>query len=179
MNHVLRLFRPRAEGTLTLGEVPADFTDRIRDRVEQGLLMRGSRVRANYAVRERTGDSIAFGAEDWWTAVNIGLNEVKVRREDTKTLAYTVRFPKWMGYTAGLCGAVAGFIAISVGVGGILGKVPAGTRLPANVSVVGGIVLWGAAWPWLLASLHKRHLRRFMERMLREELDREPGSTTA
>lgn len=168
------LFCPRTQGSVRFDPLPPDFTDRIRDRVEQGLLMRGSRVRANYTVREQTDDAIAFGAGDWWTAINIGLNEVDVRREGEQTLHYTVRFPRWTAYAVALCGVIAGFIALSFVVGGLLGamrEMTAGAWLATNAFVWGGVLFWGVVWPWVLAAFHKKHLRRFMERMLREELE--------
>ena len=68
---MLEFFRPRFEGELELSMVPPDFPTRIAHRVEEGLLRKGSRRRANYRVLERGEHRIRFRADDRSTAINL------------------------------------------------------------------------------------------------------------
>src|SRR5882762_243524 len=103
----LNPFIPEFDGQLELARVPDDFITRIRKRVEEGLLMRGNRKRANYAVRSAGNDEITFGAEDFLTAYNVGLNDVSVRRSGANTMRYHVTFWRWT-LTAVVHGAILG-----------------------------------------------------------------------
>src|SRR2546426_6449935 len=91
----LNPFIPEFDGQLELVRIPDDFVARIRKRVEEGLLMRGIRRRANYVVRSEGRDEVTFGAEDFLTAYNVGLNDVSVRRSGATTVRYHVTFWRW------------------------------------------------------------------------------------
>jgi hypothetical protein len=173
-------FAPRFEGELELPQVPDDFVARIRRRVKEGLLASGSRHRANYRVEHADLNEIAFTAGDFWTAANVGLSHVTIRRLDSTRLAYEVTFRRWAAYAIGLGAA----ILLSI-VGLMLVFEAANSRQtpPTSPSVswigilLGGASLgfWCLAWPWILTALHKRSAARCLERILREELtDRPP-----
>lgn len=163
-------FAPCFEGELELAEVPDDFVARIERRVAEGLLVKGSRQRANYRVRRTDKDEIAFGADDFWTAMNVGLNEVVVRRTGPRTVAYQVTFRAWNRYGVWLCAAL-GIVGLCVAF-----LVPSIRRMieeyPLGAVAVGGLLLfWCVVWPWILTAMHKRPAARCLERILREELD--------
>ena len=163
-------FAPRFEGELELAEVPDDFVARIERRVAEGLLVKGDRRRANYLVRSTARNEIAFGAEDFWTATNLGLNEVVLRRTGPRTISYRVVFRTWSRYAVWL-GAAFGLLGLGVvllvpAVAGLIGRYPAGPVL-----FWGNLLFWCVAWPWILTAMHRRPAARCLERILREELD--------
>src|SRR5207244_9831423 len=92
---VMSAFSPTYEGTIDVPTLPSDFTDRIARRVETGLLVPGSRRRANYVVSSKSADSVAFTAIGFWTAYNIGLNDVMLQRAGPKRLGSKGRFWCW------------------------------------------------------------------------------------
>ena len=164
-------FQPRFQGELDLPTVPQDFTSRIADRVRQGLFLPGSRNRANYSVRGSTLDEIRFGADDLWTAINVGLNEVEIRRVGTDCLSYDVQFRRWRNYAVGLGLIMAGVFALI-----ILGATSMGFEKwigAGQMKEAGGIAI-GAffclLWPWILVAIHKRFAAKCLVRILRETL---------
>jgi len=158
-------FRPEFEGDLELTRVPEDFSARIRNRVESGFLVPGTRRRANYSVRSTTRDEVTFGAEDFLTAYSIGLNDVRLERRGANVVHYEVKFWRW-ARTAALHGLVLG-----LGLAACTALFPA-MRLqissyPFGFYLFAGITFfWCILWPWLLTAIH----RRFAEQTLRQVL---------
>ncbi|MFQ5600887.1 MAG: hypothetical protein ACE5G2_10080 [Candidatus Krumholzibacteriia bacterium] len=160
---------PWFEGRLEVGGIPDDFMKRLEERVRNGLFIPGSRLRANYRVEHASRDAVKFAAEDSWTAINIGLNEVTVRRSARAELSYDVRFWRWTGYCVVLSAVVAtGIALIWPFIGHEIEAWP-----PGRFLFWGNVVFWGIAWPWVLTALHKKPAARCLERILLEEL-REP-----
>ncbi len=166
----MSMFLPYIEGTLEVGRVPEDLVGAIRRRVENGLLQPGVRRRANYVVRREAKGAIDFGAADWWTALAIGLNEVQVRRLSEGRLAYSITFWRWAGYVIGL--------------GAILGAALIGSMLfeyvRRQVAEQGGLIVflaivlfWAVVWPWILIAIHRRVVRKQLERILRQLVEAE------
>jgi len=166
----MRAILPQFDGTIEVEPVPADFAARLARRVEDGLFIRGSRRRANYVVRERDDDVITFGAADLWTAMNIGLNDVEVRRVGDGRLTYRVSYWTWTGYCVAL-GAAIGLVLVGAyllwpGMAADVGAARFGA-----VIFWGNVIFWCGLWPWILTVLHKRPAARCLERILREELE--------
>src|SRR5690242_12919145 len=105
-------FSPTYDGTIELPSLPADFTERIARRVEVGLFVPGSRRRADYVVSEKSQDSIAFNAVGFWTAYNVGLNDVLLRRAGPSVIAYHGRFWRWASIAASQALAISLLILI-------------------------------------------------------------------
>lgn len=160
---------PAYSGVIELPRIPDDFTDRIERRVETGLLTPGSRRRANYVVRSKSADSIAFSAVGFWTQYNVGLNEVELRRDGPSRISYHGSFRPWARAAAIYAFALAAVILV-----GFL--VWPGAR--ADISryawgwpFLGGLlVFFGLLWPWLLVAIHRRFVPRALERIVRETL---------
>ena len=160
---------PEFEGDLSLRAIPDDFVERVRRRVEGGLLQPGNRVRADYRVRSSDRDSIAFGAEGFATAYAIGLNEVRLRRVGRDQVHYQVSFWRWT-WAAVVHGALMGVVLTAMylvmpSVRRDVGLYPAG---PAIFWCMVGF--WGLLWPWILAAGHRGHAERALRRVLSETL---------
>ena len=163
------MFLPQFDGVLVVDAVPPDFTARLERRVNEGLLVRGSHVRADYHVQRVTPDEIRFRAGSLWTAINVGLNEVTVRRESDTRLTYAVTFWRWTAYAVSLCGG----IAIPLGAFYVWFHLrPDTPAIPLWGQAIfwGSVLFWGIIWPWILTAFHKPFVRRCLERILLEEL---------
>ena len=156
------------DGSIELDSLPTDWVDRMARRIEKGLLAPGSRRRANYVVRSRSSDAVTFSADDFWTAFNIGLNDVELRRADGNRVAYHASFSRWAAYAAvqGLAVAVAVLIAVLLLPGG-----------QTEVARYGGwgwplliilLAFFGLVWPRVLVVMHRRFASRALERIVRE-----------
>jgi hypothetical protein len=161
------LFAPEFEGEIEITGLPADFFARMERRVETGLILPGNRSRANYRVRERSADEIAFGAGDFWTAYAVGLNEVTLRRPAPDRIAYHVSFGGW-NRGAVIHSGLLGLILV-----GLYLSLPQMRRdvhaTPTGPAIFFGIVgFFALLWPWLLTALHRPHAARLLERIVRE-----------
>ena len=107
----MQLFLPKFEGTLLLPRIPDGFFERVARRVHEGLLIRGSRNRANYTVQRADRYDVRFAAADVSTAINIGLNEVRVYCVDGQRIGYSVTFWKWTLYVVILCAVIGVLLA--------------------------------------------------------------------
>lgn len=149
--------------------LPDDFVERIRRRVETGLLVPGNRARANYQVVSSGRDEIAFAAEGFATAYAIGLNRVNVRRTGSAQLDFQVSYWDWTKYAMSH-GMVMGFLFWLVYV--LMPEV----RDQVNARAYGPTLFWGLigffsfAWPWLLTAIHQGFARRALEGILRETM---------
>ena len=170
-------FRPEFEGDLAVDQVPEDFFERIRRRVEQGLLPATSRTRVDYHVIAQSRDSIEFEARGFLTAYAIGLNHVELRRADPRTISYHVRFDRWNRYAV-FHGALIGLaLAIAFQIPAThrdIQKFPVGQWMPWGM-----LLFWSFIWPWLMTALHRPFARRALERVLTEELAKDPGARAA
>jgi hypothetical protein len=135
-----------------------------------------ARSRNNYVVTRRGADVLAFRAASWWTAVNVGLNDVELALDLEGRLRYGVSYRRWMGYAVLVCAALgAGFIVflLTSDVRAYLVENPfsmvPGLSLDQNVAIAWGMaVFWGFAWPWILTALHRRPLRKLISRLIAE-----------
>lgn len=166
----MALFHPRFDGELTLDRVPEDMTDRIRRRVEEGLLVPGRRgPRADYRVESADSDAITFAAHGFLTVYSIGLNDVTVRRSGADRVRYEVSYWRWTllalahGVAMGLI-----FLALYLLVPGVRDDVTA--RPSGPVFFWSLVTLFCLAWPWILSALHCGPAERALRRILRETL---------
>jgi hypothetical protein len=162
-------FSPVYDGTIEMPAVPDDFAELIARRVESGLLVPGSRRRANYVVRSKSHDAVAFSAVGFLTQYAIGLNEVELRRAGPKRVEYQGSFWRWTLYAA----VHALGLAIVILLGLLLW--PGASAQISSYSwgwlYVGAMfVLFGLVWPWLLVAIHRRVVPRTLERIVRETL---------
>lgn len=160
-------FIPEFDGQLELARIPDDFIARIRKRVEEGLLLRGNRRRANYAVRSAGSDEITFGAEDFLTAYNVGLNDVSVRRSGAHTVSYHVTFWRWT-WTAVAHGAILGLVFL------ISFLFVQELRRDVAAYDNGPLMFWGIVvffcllWPWILTAIHRKFAEKALQHILRD-----------
>jgi hypothetical protein len=162
-------FSPTYEGAIDFKALPDDFTDRIAHRVEDGLLVPGSRRRADYSVLSKSPDAIAFHAVGFWTTYNVGLNVVQLRRAGPKRIAYQGSFRGWALYAAVQALAIAAVVLIGILVwpGATTEVSRYGWGWPFLVAL---LAFFGLAWPWLLVAMHRRVVPRALERIVREAL---------
>ncbi len=160
-------FSPTFDGRLTLDSLPADMTERIAARLEAGLLSPGTRSRANYRVVNRDADQIRFVAADWWTAFNIGLNDVTIQREDDGTLHFAVAFWAWTRYVVigGLC--LFAFMVAGIATLGHFGYGDGSDPFRHPFFWL-NVTFWCLCWPWILVAMHKRPVRKCLEKILTE-----------
>ena len=160
-------FVPEFEGELKNQRVPDDFVARVRKRVKVGLLQPGNRRRANYSVRSTGRDDIAFGADDFLTAYNVGLNDVIVRRRGSHAVLYHAKYWRWT-WSAVIHGAILGSILILCAF-----AIPDMRRqidsYPFGLSLFLGISLFfSLLWPWILTAMHRRFAEKALRRILSE-----------
>lgn len=166
-------FVPEFEGELKIMRVPDDFVERMRKRVEDGLFQPGNRRRANYSVRSTGRDDIAFGADDFLTAYNVGLNDVIVRRRGSRAVLYHAKYWRWT-WSAVAHGAILGLVLIVSGL-----AVPDMRRhidsypfgLPAFLSIS---VFFSLLWPWILTAMHRKHAEKALRGILSEVISWPP-----
>ena len=169
----MRPLIPVFEGGIDVERVPEEFIERVAARVNDGLFIPGSRRRANYVVTGYTRDELRFAAADFWTAFNVGLNDVMVRQEGPTRIAYRVTYWRWTRYAVFLCGSIAVF-ALAGLVFALPWISPAQRQTMANpvfATVFGAnLAFWGFVWPWVLVAIHKKPAARCLERILRDAL---------
>lgn len=160
-------FSPEYQGSIELSVLPDDFTERMARRVDAGLLVPGHRNRADYVVRSRSRDAIAFAARGFWTEYAIGLNEVELRREGLQRIAYRGSFRRWAAYAAihglALSGAILVFLVAWTGAREQLSQTPLGW--PLLIVLLG---FFGIVWPWILVAIQRRVVPRTLARIVRE-----------
>jgi hypothetical protein len=162
-------FIPEFEGDLELTRVPDDFVARVRRRVETGLFQPGSRRRANYSVRSAGRDYITFGADDFLTAYNVGLNDVSVRRRGINSVHYEAKYWRWT-WTAVTHAGILGLILVLLAL-----TIPEMQRqihaAPFGPYFFGGIVVFFCVlWPWILTGLHRHFADQALRRILTETM---------
>lgn len=163
----MNIFAPEHSGVFHLNHVPEDFTERMARRVHDGLFIPGSRVRANYSVRSRGGDVLHFGSDSVWTSINLGLNEVTLRRTGPATVEFRFTYWTWLLYGVALCGFIGLFLL--VGFAALPAMRQAVNAQPLTTCFFWGMtIFWGLLWPWILVLLHKRPAARALERIVGE-----------
>jgi uncharacterized membrane protein (DUF485 family) len=173
----MKWFLPRFTGTMNVGRIPENFFYRMADRVRDGLFVPGSRTRANYAATRSDRYELRFAAGDWWTAINVGLNQVRLFRVDGERIGYEVTYWKWTLYAVGL-GALIGLSMIA-GLFFVPLEQMEVTEWGRQGVLIFGINagFWCFAWPWVLTAIHKRFAARCLENIMREELEGENNAT--
>jgi len=177
------IFEPCIEGPASIRSSATQFLTAFRRRVEVGLLCGHPHPRSHYVVTQAGADQLHVSAAGWWTAMNVGLNEIELQTSEPGCVRYTIRYWRWATYVLGLgAGLVAIMLAVSLGLdlrqyieAHPASRVP-GLSTDQNVLVAWGMaVFWGLVWPWLLIALHKRPLRRLIGRLIAEV---DAGATT-
>lgn len=167
---------PAIAGTVSIASDGPAFLAAFESRVKTGLLAGRPNRRSNYAVVDAGPGRVAVRAGDWWTAVAVGLNDVALDASLAGRVHYQVRYRRWAAYVVGLC-AVLGCVGLAFLLSpmaatyfaGNPGRMVPGFTVDENLQVAWAMVLfWGFVWPWLLIALHKRPLRRLLERIIRE-----------
>lgn len=163
-------------GTTNIRANSAVFLSAFTRRVETGLLSGAPASRSRYLVTQQQDNSLRFHAETFWTAVNVGLNDVQLTVDSDGQVMYTIRFPKWAGYVLGLSaglGIIFVVVFTTIDLRSYIAAHP-GSSFPRlsinqNVALAWGMVLfWALVWPWILMACHKRPLRRLMNRIIAE-----------
>ena len=167
---------PHIEGAIRIRSSATHFAAALHRRIEAGLLGGHPHPRSNYRVVEAAPGRLQFRAADWWTAINVGLNECELRLTQPGCIHYQVRFWRWALYALGLSG-ILGLVGLvlflTVDVRTYIAdhqesRLP-GLSVNQNLVVAWAmVVFWGFAWPWLLIALHKRPLRRLVARLISE-----------
>ena len=170
------VFAPRIEGVVPARSSPGQFVAAFRRRVVNGLLLGQPSPRSNYHIVEDGADTVRVRAADSSTAINVGLNDLELRCAPSGSVQFRVQYWRWAAYVLGLSG-VLGFVGLALlltlDVRDYIAR-HAAARLPGlsvaqNLGIAWIMVLfWGFIWPWLLIALHKRPLRRLVERIVRE-----------
>ncbi len=167
---------PRIEGMLAIRSSPARFLDAFEARVGAGLLTGQPHPRSRYHARRADDHRLNVSAADWWTAMNVGLNDLDLDVDAPGAVRYRVTFWRWAAYAIGFCALLGtGGLAmlLTLDVRGYIAE-HAGAPFPGsstdqNLAVAWGMVLfWGFVWPWLLVALHKRPLARLVARLVSE-----------
>lgn len=167
---------PRIEGVVPLRSSPAQFVPAFRQRVAAGFLLGRPHPRSNYRVIDEGAGLLRVRAADYWTAINVGLNDLELRIAPSGSAHFRVQYWRWASFVLGL-GGVLGLIGLvlllTLDVRGYIAH-HATARLPGlsidqNIGIAWAMVLfWGFGWPWLLIALHKRPLRRLVERLVHD-----------
>ncbi len=167
---------PETRGTVRIHSAPARFLQAFQQRVASGLLSGKPHARSNYVVTQAGADRLHVRAADWWTAINVGLNELDLQLSQPGMVRYHVRYWRWASYALGLSG-VLGLIGLllllTLDVRGYITRSPGsmvpGLSVDQNLLVAWAMVLfWGFVWPWVLIVLHKPPLRRLVTRLVTE-----------
>jgi hypothetical protein len=175
---------PQIEGTVAIHSSTAQLLRAFQQRVAAGLLVGQPHSRSNYLVVEAGPGQLRVHAADWWTAINVGLNELELRLPQPGFVHYRVRYWRWACYALGLSG-ILGLIGLvlllTLDVRGYIARhshaMLPGFSIDQNLLIAWAMVLfWGFAWPWLLIALHKRPLRRLVTRLIGEVDDRATSS---
>jgi hypothetical protein len=167
---------PMVEGTASIRSPAKPFLESFQRRVAAGLLTGRPHPRSNYVVTQVEPNSLHIRAADWWTAINVGLNELDIQVAAPNVVHYCVRYWRWAGYALGL-GCVLGGIGLIfllfTDVRSYIAQNSAhrfpGLSIDQNLGLAWGMVLfWGFVWPWLLIALRRGPLRRLVERLIGE-----------
>jgi hypothetical protein len=152
------------------------FVAAFARRVETGLLAARPGARNRYAVTARAPDGITFRAVDWWTAINVGLNDVHIAIREDGTARYSIEYSRWAVYALGLGGIIGAILIatlLALDIRDYIEQHPAARfsrlSIDQNVAIAWAMALfWGFAWPWILIALHRQPLTRLIDRIIAE-----------
>ncbi len=162
-----RVFIPRFSGELEFRALPDDLVAALESRIQEGFLVRGNHARSNYRICSPSNDSVTIWADDWWTAINVGLNEVRLRREGDQRITFEVSFWRWTGYVAMLGMLIfAPLLGIFVFTDWMKPWLPPNRLETLGAWSIG--IFFCLCWPWILTEFHKKPAARCLERILHE-----------
>ena len=170
------MLAPEISGTAAIHSSHGQFVQAFEHRVAGGLLAGRPHPRSNYRVVDTRPDLLRVHASDWWTAINVGLNELELRPAQPGVVHYRVRYWRWALYAlalSGMLGLIGVLLLLTLDVRSYIAE-HASARLPGlsldqNVLIAWVMVLfWGFVWPWLLIAFHKRPLHRLVARLIGE-----------
>jgi hypothetical protein len=165
---LLGAFVPRFSGVYRLDALPEDLLPRLADRIRSGLFPGASAARNRYEVVEEGRDRVRFRSTGWLATINIGLNDVTLRREG-EAIGYDVQMGGWTRYCV-LLGAIVGVPCLAAYlVTAVLRSGSENALGPlAHVPIVGSIIFWCVLWPWVLTAFHKRPAARALHWLLHQ-----------
>ncbi len=178
---------PEIHGSVPIRSTPPAFLERFRQRVASGLLTGQPHPRSNYVVTRADTQRLHVRAADWWTAINVGLNELDLELSQRGMVRYQVHYWRWASFVIGLSG-VLGLIGLllllTFDVRSYITQSPGamvpGLSVDQNLMIAWAMVLfWGFVWPWLLILLHKRPLRRLVARLIGQVDEQAPLAARA
>ena len=169
-------FAPYLEGSASIRTAGPEFLLSFRKRVEAGLLSGQPHPRAQYRVTRADPGVLHVSAADWWTAINVGLNEIDLNASEAGRLRYVIRYWRWAAFAIGLSASLAAVMSVfflSMDLRTYIEEHPSGMIPGLSVDhhvlfAWAMVAFWGFVWPWLLIELHKRPLRRLIERLFAE-----------
>jgi hypothetical protein len=167
---------PQIRGTVQVRSAPAEFLEAFRQRVASGLLSGKPHPRSNYVVTRTDPDRLHVRAVAWWTAINVGLNELDLELTQPGTVRYHVSYWRWASYVLGLggvLGTIGLLLLLTLDVRSYIVRFPErmlpGFSVHQNMLVAWAMGLfWGFLWPWILIGLHKPPLHRLITRLITE-----------
>lgn len=169
-------FFASVEGSAAIRAQARDFIAAFVRRIETGLLTHAPRWRCQYRVTRQGDDRLRFRAADWWTAINVGLNDVELAVAPGGRVHYEIRYWRWASYALVLSGTIGVVLIAAFLVFDLRdhllrhpeSTIP-GLSTDQNVAIGWAMALfWGFAWPWILIALHKRPLRCLMDQIVAE-----------
>ena len=167
---------PIVEGTFPIRASARAFLAGFQRRVAVGLLMARSHSRSNYVVTQAGPSHLRVEARGWRTAANVGLNELRIQVPQSGVAHFRVRYWRWAGCVIGLSAAL-GTIGLALllftDVRSYMARHPTsmipGLSIDQDLQFIWAMTLfWGFAWPWLLIVIHRRPVRRLVERLIDE-----------
>lgn len=169
-------FAPRVDGSVAIQAPGVELLQGFRRRVAAGLLSGTPHPRSKYVVDAASGSHLHVQAADWWTALNVGLNEISLDVSAPGRVRYEIRYWRWAMYAIGVGAILVATLAVVYTVIDLPTYVEehSAQMIPwlstdQHVILAWAFALfWGGVWPWLLIALHKRPLRRLMERLIAE-----------
>lgn len=168
-----RILAPHIEGTVQIRSNPNGFVQAFEHRVQAGLLTGRAHPRSNYRALRVGAEQLHISAADWLTAFNVGLNEVELQAVPG-SVHYQVWYWRWTRFVllfSGGLGAIGLMLLQILDVRTYIANHP-GSMIPGlsvdhNLQVAWSLfVFWGFVFPWLLIAMHKRPLRRLVERLI-------------
>lgn len=164
------------EGIATIRSQTEPFISSFVRRIETGLLPGTSSLRSQYGVVRKEPEELRFRALNWWTAINVGLNDVVMAAASGGRVHYKVTYWRWASFVLALSGAlgivfIAGLLQFDVRSyveQHAMSRIP-GLSTNQNIVIAWALaIFWGFVWPWILIALHKRPLSRLMNRIIAE-----------
>ena len=169
-------FHPEIVGKHPIHSDRFHFVDAIQQRVKVGFFSGQSGPRQCYEFVDRDRDTVSIRAKNWWTAINVGLNDLLLDFTESGTVRFRLRYWRWAIYCIVLCASLglagfATFLAIDIRqfiANNANARIP-GLTVDQNVIFAWcNVFFWGFIWPWILIVCHKRPLRKLLARIIAE-----------